>query len=68
MIYVKSALSGLLAVALCGLVAYAVFAQETMSVSFDSYDILLFGVVPVLIAFSAGFWWMFRRELRRFSK
>jgi hypothetical protein len=68
MIYVKSALSGLLAVALCGLIASAVFSQETIHVKYYSYDVLLFGILPVLIVFSAGFWWMFRRESKRISK
>jgi hypothetical protein len=31
-------------------------------------DVILFGILPVLIVFSAGFLWMFRRESKRFSK
>jgi hypothetical protein len=73
MLYVKSVLSGLLAVALGGLIAFAVFlwnpyAEMFTFVSFDERDILLFGMLPVLIVFSVGFWWMFRRESKRFSK
>jgi len=68
MIYVKSALSGLLAVALGGLITFAVYVWNPLTISFDSYDILLFAVLPTLIIFTAGFWWMFSRESKRFSK
>jgi hypothetical protein len=68
MIYVKGALSGLLAVAIGGMIPLAVFLRNPYIGSFDGRDILLFGILPVLIVFSGGFWWMFSRESKRLSK
>jgi hypothetical protein len=68
MIYLKSALSGLLAVAFCGLIAFAVFVQNAWAVMFTGRDVLFFGILPVLTVFVAGFLWMLRRESKRFSK
>jgi hypothetical protein len=71
-IYFKSVLVGLFAVVPGGLIAFAVFlwnpyAERFTFGSFDGHDILLFGMLPVLAVFSAGFWWMFRRESKRLS-
>ncbi len=73
MIYAKGILSGLSAVAIGGLIALAVFLRNPYSGevkfgSFDGHDILLFGILPVLIVFSAGFWLTFRRESKRLSR
>jgi hypothetical protein len=68
MIYLKSTLSGLSAVALCALIAFVIFIWTPLTIEFDSHDILLFGVLPVLMVFAVAFWWMFKRESKRFSR
>jgi hypothetical protein len=66
-------LAGLGAVALVGLFAFAIFVwnpfnEGSFAGSFNGRDILLFGILPVLVIFSVGFWAMLRRESKRLSK
>ena len=73
MIWLKSVLAGLVAALLTIVVIVSVFTVTIVSMSqgagsggigFVSGGVSELIVLPVVIAFALGFWWMFRRQRR----
>ena len=73
MIWIKSVLSGL-AAAIIAIIAIAIVTSISIismsvgggigAVSVGLFELLL---LPFVLAFAVGFWWMFRRQRRRQS-